>query len=328
MTYIHFIGIDVSQKWFDVAIAGGAAVRNSRRFDNNEAGIAGFVSYANDFAQVFVTLEATGGYEMALLRAILAAGLALHRGTPLQVKNFIRSLGRHGKTDGIDAGSLALYGQQRHASLKLFELPPSGQQAMNELLMRRADLVQFRAAELARSKHPRYLDAVPHIMASVTGLIAALDLQIEAIEAQLQALLNATPTLQERVETMLEVKGVGMKTALVLLTFMPELGTLDRRRAASLAGCAPHPRDSGKRHGHRSVFGGRGTVKRALFMAAMSARRHHPGLRKTFEDMIARGKKPMVAMVALMRKIIVILNAKLRDASMARSGQGLTTKTA
>lgn len=321
MTYIHFIGIDVSKNWFDMAVVGGTATKATRKFDNNASGIASFIACAKEFAQAFVVLEATGGYEMALVRALLLAALPIHRGTPLQVKNFIRSLGQHGKTDACDARALAVYGRERHAGLKVFELPASQQQAMNELLMRRADLVQIRAAEASRCQHPRYLEAVPEVMASLKALVATLDLQIAAIEAQLQIRLDASPDLQARIDAMMTQKGVGQKTALILQTFMPELGSLDRRRVASLAGCAPHPRDSGKHQGYRGVFGGRGAVKRALFMAAMSARRHDPELRAFFEALIARGKKKMVAMVALMRKIIVILNARLRDVRLGKIAQ-------
>ena len=315
MSFIHFFGIDVSQNWFDVARYGATKVT---RFPNNEDGFAALVGMlgAQALPDCFVVLEATGGYEMRLLRYLLTQGVAVHRVSPLHAKHFIRSLGHRAKTDQIDAKALALYACERHATLSLFVLPDENQKAFNELMMRRQDLVAFAAAEKVRVTQPRYTDATARVKQSVDTALAFFAAQIEAIDAELDALVEAAPELRARIETMRMIKGVGRLSAYTLQAFMPELGNLTRRSAASLAGCAPHARDSGLKSRKRTVFGGRGTIRRILFLAAMSARRYEPALKAFFEKLVANGKPKMVALTALMRKIVIIANAKLRSNTM------------
>jgi len=312
---IHFLGVDVSQDWFDVAIFGAA---KPAQFSNDAEGFATFARHCSDFdwSKCFVVVEATGGYETRLLRFLIAQGAKVHRATPLHAKHFVRSLGLKAKTDKIDALALARYAVERHAELPAFVFPDEEQSAFNDLMMRRHDLVAFAAAEKARAAQPRYKDAAPSVMASVEAMLDFIDAQIAAIEAELDALVETSPTLSRRIETLRTVKGIGRLSAYTLQAFMPELGTLTRRTAASLAGCAPHPRDSGIKNGKRSVFGGRGTVKRMLFLAAMAARRYEPTLKAFFEKLVANGKPKMVALTALMRKIVVIANARLKEINL------------
>jgi transposase len=315
MQMIHFLGVDVSQDWFDVAIFGAA---KPAQFSNDAEGFATFARHCSDFdwSKCFVVVEATGGYETRLLRFLIAQGAKVHRATPLHAKHFVRSLGLKAKTDKIDALALARYAVERHAELPAFVFPDEEQSAFNDLMMRRHDLVAFAAAEKARAAQPRYKDAAPSVMASVEAMLDFIDAQIAAIEAELDALVETSPTLSRRIETLRTVKGIGRLSAYTLQAFMPELGTLTRRTAASLAGCAPHPRDSGIKNGKRSVFGGRGTVKRMLFLAAMAARRYEPTLKAFFEKLVANGKPKMVALTALMRKIVVIANARLKEINL------------
>lgn len=319
MQIIHFLGIDVSRDWFDVAIFGSA---KTARFDNTMEGLTAFAQHCEerDWSQSFVVVEATGGYETRLLRFLIVQGAKVHRATPLQAKHFIRSLGRHGKTDAIDALALARYGVERHHELPLFVLPDEQQNRFNALIMRRDDLVAFAMAEKARLHHPRYKDADDLVSGSVTDTLAFFERQIAAIEAELDALVKTAPHLKKRIETLCSIKGIGRISAYTLQAFMPELGTLTRKTAASLAGCAPHPRESGIRQRKRTVFGGRGTIRRILFLAAMAARRYDPILKAFFEKLVAAGKLKMVALTAIMRKIIVIANAKLRDMTLATTG--------
>lgn len=312
MRFIHFFGIDVSQNWFDVARHDAAKVI---RFPNHEEGFAALMAAMGEqaLADCFVVLEATGGYEMRLLRYLLTHGVAVHRVSPLHAKHFIRSLGHRAKTDQIDAKALALYACERHATLSLFVLPDENQKAFNELMMRRQDLVAFAAAEKVRATQPRYTDATACVKQSVETALAFFAEQIKAIDADLDALVAATPAVRARIETLRMIKGVGRLSAYTLQAFMPELGTLTRRTAASLAGCAPHARDSGLKSRKRTVFGGRGTIRRILFLAAMSARRYEPALKAFYEKLVAHGKPKMLALTALMRKIVVIANAKLRS---------------
>jgi transposase len=313
MNFIHFIGIDVSQDHFDVAEDGSAT--KPLQYPNT---LAGFTAFAAQFEHCFpeglVVLEATGGHEMALICFLLDQGICLHRATPLMVKHFIRSLGQKAKTDAIDAICLARFARERHNGLALYELPSKNQRQLNDLLMRRGDLVTQAAAEKARISQPRYRDATPLVFLSVQKMLAWIKTEIEAIEAEIEAIVAASEQLTKRFDILTSIIGIAKRSAYQLQAFMPELGTLNRKTAASLAGCAPHPRDSGKTSRKRTTFGGRAALKRTLFMIAMTARRYDPSLKAFFERLIQNGKPKMVALVAVMRKIVIIANAKLRDA--------------
>jgi transposase len=320
MDFLHFIGIDVSKNWFDVAV--DASARKARRFDNTAEGIALFcTAFADHLKDGFVVLEATGGYETALIAALVTERVALHRAAPWQACSFSRSLGKQAKTDGLDAKALARFAAERHTRLRRFELPSQDQQCLNELMMRRVDLVAFQMAEKTRADHPRYARATPAVRQSLADSRAFLASQIKAVEAQIEALIAASPELRARSDVMTSQIGVGERTARILQAFLPELGGLTRRAAASLAGCAPHARDSGAASKYRSVFGGRSAIKRVLFTAALSARTHDPNMRNFFDKLTKAGKPKMVAIVAIMRKIIVRLNAKLRPDLITHHGR-------
>ncbi len=309
MAYQYAIGIDVGKDHFDAALH-GARVKPSR-FSNSGEGFAKFrKEFSAQLPQALVVLEATGGYETALLAELLSHGISVHRADPLTAKHFIRSLGKRAKTDRLDAMALARYGWERQDMLRLFELKDKSQQELNTLLARRQDLLSMRIAEETRLAHPRYQD----VQACLKAVLKALSGQLEAIEGRIDALIGASQELSAKLELMTSLKSIGKKTAIVLLGHMPELGTLTRRQAGSLAGCAPHPRDSGLMRGYRRTIGGRAAVKRALFMAAMCARRYNPALSAFYDRLVQNGKKPIVAIVAVMRKLVTILNAMLRDA--------------
>lgn len=318
MSYLHFFGLDVSKGWFDVAIAG--SMSKPKRFANSTEGIAAFLQeFAGQLNSGLVVLEATGGYETALIVALVTDRIAVHRAAPWQAHSFSRSLGKPAKTDGLDARSLARMAAERHESLRLFVVASQEQGQLSELLMRRADLLAIQVAEKNRAGHPRYTEAIATVRQSLAASLDFLAAQIARLDDQIKALVATAPELHARFKIMTSVIGVGDKTALLLQGLLPELGSLTRRQAASLAGCAPHPRDSGLTRGHRSVFGGRALVKRALFTAAMSARTHDPAMRAFFERLTKAGKPKMVALVAIMRKIIVQINAKLRPPAIAPS---------
>jgi transposase len=310
MIYTHFIGIDIGKTHFDAALNGAAA--KPLRFENAGEGFAAFTdAFGKELKSALAVVEATGGYEAELLAFLVKNGIAVHRADPLTAKHFIRSLRKHAKTDKLDAIALARYGAERHATLPLFTLKDQALEQLSALLSRRQDLVLMRAAENARLAHPRY----KRLKASLNAVIKTLNGQIKAIEDEIKDIITQSKTLAGKVAVMTSLTGIGQTTAAVLAGFMPELGALTRRKAASLAGCAPHPRDSGALRGYRATTGGRAAVKRALFMAALSARKSHPGLRSFYERLVQNGKKPMAAITAVMRKLIVILNAMLRDAT-------------
>jgi transposase len=316
MSYIHFIGIDVSKDVFDAGCHG--TPHRSARFPNDASGFAAFAAaYADLLPTALVVLEATGGYETALLTDLANRKIPVHQAHPLQAKHFIRSLGRHGKTDRLDALALARYGAERHASLPLWSPPEASQQELADLQTRRGDLIAMRVAEQTRRQHPRYRD----LTASIDTMLATIRAELQAIEARIAALVTAAPGLATKRAIMTTVSGVGQQTAHALLAAMPELGTMNRRQAASLAGLAPHPKDSGMTKGYRPTSGGRQDVRKALFMAAMSAIRAKKGQKDFYQRLIQNGKKPMVALTAVMRKIITIINAKIRDANLQQHGR-------
>lgn len=284
--------------------------RNERtsRIRNTPEDLADFAASLDP--SCLVVCEATGGYEAHLLAAMVNAGRPVHRADPSRVKAFIRSLGTLGKTDGIDARALMQYGLERYDRLARWQPADAHRDRLRTLVMTRRDLVAARLAWANRLDAPVAEPARPFI----APVIAAFDQQIQAIDREIQAITAAEASLARAVTILRTIRGIGPKTAAALIALMPELGQLDRRRIAALAGLAPHPRQSGSADAYRRVHGGRPEVKRVLFMAALTAARHDPVLRHFYQRLIAAGKKPMVALVALMRKLIVICNARLRDA--------------
>jgi len=320
MHYTQFVGIDVSKAWLEVAVCdekGDRAAKTERYHNGREGWAALSRRFADRWGETLVVLESTGGYEAALLAYLLAEDVAVHRAHPLTAKHFLRSLQR-AKTDALDAAALARYGAERWAQLPRFRAADAHTAALAALLARRSDLVELRAAEQTRRQHPRYAA----LQDSVQAVLRTLDREIAKIEARMRALVQESCALRTRCDVIESVKGVAEKTAWTLLAAMPELGALTRRQAASLAGCAPHPRDSGQRQGYRRTGGGREPVKRALFLACWSAVRYNPRLKEFYDRLRQNGKKPMVALVAAMRKLITILNAKLRDALAVKSPLG------
>jgi transposase len=258
-----------------------------------------------------VVCEATGGYETRLLAALVAAGIQAHRADARKVKSFIRSLGTLAKTDAIDARALARYGQERYADLPCWQPPEAARARLQTMVLTRRDLVADRTAYKNRLKAP----GSEHVAQHLEAVIACLDKQIDALNEEANRLINITKDLKATVTALCEIKGIGATTATALIALMPELGTTDRRRIASLAGLAPHPRQSGGTDAYRRVRGGRPEVKRVLFMAALSAARAEGPLRDVYTRLIKNGKKPMVAIIAIMRKIVVIANARIKELS-------------
>ena len=266
--------------------------------------------FANSFDPcALVICEATGGYETALLEAVASAGRAAHRADARKVKAFIRSLGTLAKTDQIDARALARYGTERADRLDRWHPTDSTGAQLQALVLTRRDIVAARTAWNNRRKAPG-----AHAVTTILDpIIASFDAQLRAIDKTIAALVQST-ALAARARILQAIPGIGATTAHSLLALMPELGTLSPKQAASLAGLAPHPRQSGNRDAYRRIKGGRPIVRQALFMAALAATRANPQLKAFYQRLIANGKKPLVAITATMRKLITIANAKLRDA--------------
>ncbi|QUS56220.1 IS110 family transposase [Pseudovibrio brasiliensis] len=304
------VGIDVSKATLAVCEHGKQQVHV---IANNCRSIRQFLSHQKP--GLFVVLEPTGGYEALLVHELCAAGIACHRADTVKVKAFARSFGRLGKTDEMDARALAAYGSDRWQGLPVYELSDQHQSDLAALVARRQDLVSIQVAEKNRVQAPGCA-SVKH---SCKIVLACIRRQLERLDQQIESLIQVSAGLSERMATYQSLPGVGPRTAIALMATMPELGTLTRRQAASLAGLAPHPNDSGTLRGYRKMRGGRPEVRKNLFMAALCASRLKGPLRDFYQRLIANGKKPIVAISALMRKIIVILNARMRDKISAMS---------
>lgn len=254
--------------------------------------------------------EATGGHEDALLAALFAHGVPTHRGDGGKISAFARSLGR-AKTDRIDARMLARYGAERGDSLQRHVPPQENQLRLTALVRRRMELVEARKIERTRAKAPR----AGLIEASLARAIAFLDQEIETIDAQIASLCQASPETARRKAVLEAIPGIGHVTAATLLGLIPELGLISRRRAAALAAVAPHPRDSGATSKPRTTTGGRRPLRPVLFIAALAAVRGDNRFAAFYRKLVAIGKPKRLALVAVMRKIVVVANARLAHAN-------------
>lgn len=311
MAFLHHaphrcLGFDVAKD--TIAVSDGRTVQV---IDNKRPAIRRFLrSCQADFA----LCEPTGGHEAVLLEECRRLDLPAHRADTRKLKAFIRSRGRLGKSDAIDARELAAYGLERWASLGLWQAADTAQDKLKALVRRRDDLVAAKVAEQNRAKAPGAGD----LAASFRAVLAVLERQIQHVEQAIRLLMR-TGTLKHRTDVVTAMTGIGQTTAAALLAAMPELGTMDRKQAAALAGLAPHPNESGKKIGHRRIRGGRPAVRTILFMPAMQAAGGRGEFAPFYKRLVAAGKKPILALAAVMRKIVVTLNARLRDAQMQQS---------
>jgi transposase len=257
-----------------------------------------------------VICEATGGYEAALLDALVCVQYPVHRADARKVKAFIRSMGTLGKTDAIDARALARYGHERHDRLQRWVPGDKTQTRLHALVMARRDIVADKTAWSNRQKAPG-ANAAADLTAPI---LKALNSQLQAIDKAIAQLVQSSH-LAARARILQAIPGIGATTAYSLIALMPELGALDRKQAAALAGLAPHPKQSGQSNAYRRVRGGRPLIRQTLFMAAMAAARYNPLLKAFYQRLIDNGKKPIVAITATMRKLITIANARIRDAN-------------
>ena len=259
--------------------------------------------------------EATGGHEDRLLAVLYALGIRAHRADAAKVKAYIRSFGKRAKTDAIDARWLARYAIDRAPALARWQPPQACQAEIETLVARRLDLVAMKSQEQNRLKAPR-----GHRIANdIADHIAELQARIEAIEIRIDTLIAQNSDFTIRATALRSVPGIGPVLAPLLIATMPELGSINRRQAASLAGCAPHPKDSGKLNAHRHTSGGRHQIKPALFIAALAAARGSNPLADFYKTLLHAGKPKRLALAAVMRKIITIANARIRDAFNLKS---------
>lgn len=294
------IGIDVSKAMLDVAVDGHTGVQ---RYPNTAAGIRRLVRRLGKLAEVRVVVESTGGYEAAVTEACAQAGLWIARINPRQARDFARATGQLAKTDTLDAGVLAEMARVFHSRLRPYQAPPAWQTELKAWLRRRQQVLDA----LQRTRQQWDL-AIPALRPLMRQTLAALRKEMAAIDARLAALtkVHATPAIRS-------AKGLGPVFQTTALALLPELGRLSRQQIAKLVGVAPLNRDSGQLQGRRHIHGGRADVRIALYMSTLTAVRWEPQLRDHYQQLRARGKLAKVALVACMRKLLTIINARRRD---------------
>ena len=299
-----YAGVDISKDRLDVSLAH----QNPSQYPNNASGIAELRQVLGQVpGPVQVICEPSGGYERALLEALWAAQLSVSLVNAARVRSFARARGLLAKTDVIDASVLREFGEL----LRPEPLPaPSPQrQRLADLVQRREQLVTILATEEQRLAQARD-KAVKKLG---TSLIRELKSQIEQLEALIAAQIDDDDTLKGQSERLQQVKGVGKVTASTLLAELPELGQLTSNEIGALAGLAPYNRDSGLYRGRRTIRGGRVKVRRVLYMAALVAVRFNPILKAFYDRLVVAGKPKKVALTAVMRKLVVLLNHLLKN---------------
>ncbi len=308
------VGVDISKDRLDVACL-PEAVHPGRRpaFGNNARGHADLVAWLKEERPRLVVLEATGGYQRSLVAALAAAGLPVVVVNPRQVRDFARALGILAKTDRIDAMVLARFGEKVDPPVR--PLPDADLSALADLLGRRRQLVELRVAEGNRLAQA----ASERVQASIRAVLQTVDRELEAIEKDMDERIKGSPVWREQEDLLTSAPGIGSLTARALVGDLPELGKLSRQRISSLVGVAPLNRDSGALRGKRSVCGGRAPVRSALYMATLAATRWNPVIRAHYQKLLAAGKAKKVALVACMRKLLVILNAMVRTGTRWRA---------
>lgn len=299
-----FVGIDVSKDRLDVHVLPSG---DAFAIVHDGEGLEGLGERLKGLSPASVVLEATGGYEVTAAGVLAAAGLPVVVVNPAQVRAFARALGQRAKTDPIDALVIARFAEAARPEVR--PLPDEAQRLLSDLVTRRRQILQMLGAE--RQRLGRTLE--PRLKQSLKRLILALQKELSQIDGDIDQAVRSSPVWRRKEALLQSVPGVGPVTARTLLAEMPELGTLDRRQAAALAGLAPFTRQSGQWRGKSFIGGGRTSVRTALFMAALSASRFNPALNAFHKRLIQAGKPKMVALVAVARKLLVLLNAVLRD---------------
>ena len=299
----QYVGIDVSKDRLDVHVQpSGEAFAVAR----DGEGLAVLVARLKPLAPQLVAVEATGGFEMTVAAAIAGAAIPLAVVNPAQVRHYAQALGRHAKTDRIDAEVIARFAAATRPEPR--PLPDEATQLLADLVMRRRQIITMMVAERQRAAR-----LPTRLRRSCERVVRLLEKELAALDQDIDAAVRGSPAWRAKEDLLASVTGIGDITARTLIAELPELGTLDRRKIAALVGVAPFTRQSGQWQGKSFIAGGRPTVRAALFVATMAAVRHNPTIRIFRQRLLAKGKPKMVAMIACMRKLLTILNAILRD---------------
>jgi transposase len=302
MTHDAYVGIDVSKKQLDVVTLPGG---EWQRVENNGEGIQALLAQMLELRPKLIVMEASGKYEREAAIALVLAGLAVAVVNPRQVRDFAKAMGKLAKTDKIDAGVLALFGERVRPEPR--GVPEKEVREMDALITRRSQLKEMITAEKNR------MGTAPRPMkASIQAHVRWMEAQLKELEGELDTVVEESPIWRVKEELLTSVPGVGSGTARTLIAKLPELGHVTAKQATALAGLAPFARESGRYKGQRRIWGGRSSVRCALYMATLSAIRWNPVIKAHYEQLRARGKLFKVAMVACMRKLLTILDAMVR----------------
>jgi transposase len=299
-----FVGIDVSKDRLDVhAHPSGQSFATAR----NGAGLAELVERMRSLAPTLIAVEATGGFETVVAAALAGAELPVTVVNPAQVRHYAQALGKRAKTDPIDAAVIARFAEAAKPAVRA--LPDETTRLLADLVARRRQIVEMMTAEGQRERRASDM----RLKKSIARLRKALEKELAEIDAEIDDKVRGSPVWAEKEGLLASVPGVGPVVARTLIAELPELGTLDRRQIAALAGLAPWTRQSGQWKGKSFIGGGRKTVRGVLFIAAMVAARHNPSLKAFRDKLVAAGKPKLVALVATARKLLTVLNAIVRD---------------
>ena len=299
-----YVGIDVSKDRLDVAVR---PTGQSFAVARDGAGIDELVGRLKAISPRLVAIEATGGFETIVAAGLGGASLPVVIVNPAQVRFFANAVGKRAKTDPIDAMVIAHFVEATKPQLR--QLPDEMTRLLADLVARRRQIVEMIAAESQRARRV----SNPRLKKSMARLHKALEKELSELDGDIGDHVRGTPAWAEKEELLASVPGIGPTIARSLIAEMPELGTLDRRQIAALAGLAPWTRQSGQWRGKSFIGGGRANVRRVLFMGAMVAARFNPTLKLFRDKLVAAGKPKLVAIIAVARKLLTILNAILRD---------------
>jgi transposase len=303
MTESIYVGIDVSKAILDVAIGQAG---DFWQVKNSQKGIKKLVKRLKEISPILVVFESTGGYELSAAKASYVAGISVAVVNPSRVREFAKSIGQLAKTDKIDARLIALFAERVKPAPS--RLPDEDEQHLTALVRRRRQLLEMRTAEINRK------DRTHHTMqAQLQSHIDWLTTEIQTLNQEIDDFIDQHPLWSQKDEVLQSAPGVGSVLSRTLVAEVPELGHLNRTKIAALIGVAPMNRDSGSKRGKRCIRGGRSQVRSVLYMATLSAIRYNPVIRDFYQRLLDNGKEKMVAVVACMRKLLIILNAMARD---------------
>ncbi len=297
-----YIGIDVSKSALDVFIL---PTKKYMRFTNDEAGIKKLIKKIQLFSDTLTVMESTGGYEASLAYALNEQDLSASVVNPRQIRDFAKALGRLAKTDQIDAEIIALFASKVEPKPQI--VYSKEQALLSKNNTRRTQLIQMITMEKNR------LDkASKEQSESIGRVLEVLEEELELIDSVQEQLIQEHPDFSEKSKILESIKGVGKVTTFSILSELPELGTIGHKQITALAGLAPFNRDSGSLKGTRAIWGGRASVRRALYMAALAATIHNPMMRQFYQRLCAAGKAKKTALIAVMRKLLITMNALVR----------------